>query len=108
MRQLWFPVLLGLLLTAALFPLGIVFSKGGGEIFSIIFFPYTSLLGLALPNVSRSFASFWGYSLFFLQYPIYGVILKNALDRGRFYQGLLSLVGLHVLVAAICLAVFRH
>jgi len=65
MRKLWFPILLGLLLTAVLFLLGIVFSKSGSETFSIIFFPYTSLLGVALPNISGSFAVVFGYTLFF-------------------------------------------
>lgn len=108
MRKLWFPILIGLLLTAALFPLGMVFSKSGGESFSIIFFPYTSLLGLALPNASGSFAVVLGYALFLLQYPIYCIILKLALDRGKFYQRLVSLLGLHILFVFICFAIFRR
>ena len=107
MRKLWFPVLLGLLLTAVLFPLGIVFSKDGGEAFSLIF-PYTALLSVALPTRSSTFAVILGYSLFFLQYPVYGIILNMALDRGKFYQGLLSLLSLHVIVAVSCFATLRH
>ena len=108
MRKLWFPILIGLLLTAALFFPGMVFSKSGGESFSIIFFPYASLLGLALPNASGSFAVALGFALFFLQYPIDGIMLKLALDRGKFYQWLASLLGLHILAAFICFALLRR
>jgi hypothetical protein len=108
MRKLWIPILLGLLLTLILFPLGIVFSKSGGELFSIIFFPYTSLLGFVLPNNSGSIGIALGYASFFLQYPLYGAILKIALDRGKFYKWLLLILGLHVLVALACFVIYRQ
>jgi hypothetical protein len=103
MRKFWLPLLLGLLVTVVLFPLGVIYSKGGGETFSIIFFPFTSLLGLILPSGANKLAIALGYTLFFLQYPLYGVILKIALDRGKFYKGLLSLLGLHIMCSLIAL-----
>jgi hypothetical protein len=102
MRKFWLPLLLGLLLTAVLFPLGVIYSKGGGETFSVIFFPFTSLLGL-VPNGANKLVTALGYILFFLQYPLYGVILKIALDRGKFYKGLLVLFGLHIMCSLIAL-----
>ena len=42
MKKLWLPLLLGGLLTAVLFSIGVVLSKGGGETFSILLFPFTS------------------------------------------------------------------
>jgi hypothetical protein len=108
MRKLWLPILLGLLLTAILFPLGIVFSKSGGELFSILFFPFTSILGFVLSNNSGILGVASGYASFFLQYPIYGAILKTALDRGKFYKWLFLLVGLHTLVALACYVIYRQ
>jgi hypothetical protein len=108
MKRLWLPILLGVLFTAILFPLGIVFSKSGGETFSIIFFPYTSLLGLTLLNASGSIGVILGYALFFLQYPLYGAMLKIALDRSKFYRGLLLLLSLHIVVVLVCFAIYRH
>ena len=108
MRKLWLPILLGLMLTAILFPLGVVFSKSGGELFSIIFFPFTSILGSALPNNSGGLGITLGYATFFLQYPVYGAILKTALDRGKFYKGPLLLLGLHTLVALVCFVIYRQ
>jgi len=108
MRKLWFPILFGILLTAALFPLGVAFSKSGSETFSFIFFPYTSLLGLVLPTDTGSIAIAVGYALFFLQYPVYGVILKLALDKGKIYRRLLFLLALHVMVALVCFAAYQR
>ena len=108
MKKLWLAFLLGLLLTAALFPLGVIYGKSGGETFSIVFFPFTSLLGLLLPSDSGNLAIALGYTLFFLQYPLYCVILKTALDSGKFYKRLLALLGLHVMCSLICFAIFYH
>ena len=108
MRKLWFPILLGLLLTAVLFPLGIVFSKSDGGNFSIIFFPYTSLVGLVLPTNAGRVAVALGYASFFLQYPLYGALLKIALDRGKFYKWLLLLLGIHSLLALVCFVIYRR
>ena len=107
MKKLWLPLLLGVLLTAVLFSIGVVFSKSGGETFSILFFPFTSLLGLILPSVSSNLAVALGYTLFLVQYPLYSVILKIALDRDKFYQWLLALLGLHVLCSIICFTIYN-
>jgi len=106
-RRLWLPTLLGLLFTAILFPLGIAFSKSGGELFSIIFFPYTSLLGFILPSNSGSIGVALGYASFFLQYPLYMAILKIALDRGKVYRWMLLILGLHILIAGVCFVIYR-
>lgn len=76
--------------------------------FSIIFFPYVSLLGLSLPNDSGSLQVATGYTLFFVQYPVYGVILWPALKSGKFYRRLLTLLLLHFIVAGACLALYYH
>jgi hypothetical protein len=107
MRRLWLPLLLGLLFSAVLFSLGLVFGQSGGDLFSIIFFPYTSILGLALPNAPGSIRAALGYASFFLQYPLYSAILRIALDRGKFYKGLLLISGLHILVALACFVIYR-
>ena len=100
-------LLLGVLLTGVLFLLGVIFSKSGGETFACIFFPFTSLLGLILPRDSSNLAVALGYSVFFLQYPVYFVILKIALDSGKFYKALLALLGLHAMCSVICFAIYR-
>ena len=105
MKKLWPTFLLGLLLTAVLFPLGVIYGKSGSETFSIIFFPFTSLLGLILPGNSSNLAVALGYTLFFLQYPLYCIILKIALDSGNFSKGLLTLLGLHVICSLICFTI---
>ena len=106
MKKLWPTLLLGLAVTAVLFPMAVIYGKSGGETFSIIFFPFTSLLGLILPGNSSNLAVALGYTLFFLQYPLYCVILKIAFDRGNFYKGLLTLLGLHVMCSLICFTIY--
>jgi hypothetical protein len=108
MRRLWLPLLLGLLLTAVLFTLGVIYSKSGGAIFSIIFFPFTSLLGLILPGDSSNLAVALGYTLFLLQYPLYGVILRIALDGGKFYKRLFALLSLHLMCSLISFTIYRQ
>jgi len=105
MRKFWLPILLGFFLTAILFPLGIVFGKSG-ELFSLIFFPFTAILAFAFPTNSGSVGVALGYASFFLQYPIYSVTLKAALDRGKFFKWLLLLLGLHALVALACFVTY--
>ena len=78
MKRLWPSLLFGVLLTAVLFSMDVIYSKSGGETFSILFFPFTSLLGLILSSDSSNLAVGLGYTLFFLQYPLYSVILKIA------------------------------
>lgn len=107
MKKLWLPLLLGLLLTAVLFPMGVIYGKSGGETFSIIFFPFTCLLGFILPSDSSNLAVALGYTLFFCQYPLYCVILKIALDRGKFYKPLLALLSLHIVCSLICFTIYR-
>ena len=105
MKKLWLPLVCGLLLTAVLFSIGVIYGKSGGETFSILFFPFTSLLGLIPANDSSKLAVAVGYTLFFLQYPLYCVILKIALDSGKFYKWLLALLGLHVVCSIICFTI---
>ena len=102
MKHLWLPLLIGVLLTAVLFYFGIIFSKSGGKTFSFIFFPYISLVDIALPKDYGRLGIALGYSLFFLQYPLYGIILGVALNRDRFYSWLLLLLGLHSLISIVC------
>ncbi|HEX8141440.1 MAG TPA: hypothetical protein VF553_02525 [Pyrinomonadaceae bacterium] len=108
MRNLWLPLLLGVLLTAVLFYFGIIFSKSGDKTFSFIFFPYTSLLDLIPHKGSDGLGLALGYASFFLQYPLYAIILGVALNRGRFYNWLLALLGLHVLLSIVCFVTNRH
>ena len=107
MKKLWFPLLFGVLLTAVLFSIGVVLSKGGGETFSIVFFPFSSLLGLILPSGSSNIAFALGSTLSFVQYPLYFVMLKIGLDRDKFYKWLLALLGIHVLCSLICFAIYN-
>ena len=108
MRNLWLPLLLGVLLTAILFYFGIIFSKSGSMTFSFLFFPYTSLVSVVLPQDYGSLGIALGYSLFFLQYPLYGIILSSALNRGRFFSWLLILLGLHILLSIVCFVSNRN
>jgi hypothetical protein len=108
MRHLLLPLLLSLLLTAVLFYFGIIFSKSGDKTFSFIFFPYTSLLDLVPHKGSGGFGLALGYTSFFLQYPLYAIILGIALNQGRFYNWLLALLGLHILLSIVCFATNRH
>jgi hypothetical protein len=106
--NLWIPVLISVLLTLLLFFFGIIFSKSGDETFSFIFFPYTSLVGYLLPKGHDRLGMGLGYSLFFLQYPIYAIILGVALNRGKFYSWLLVLLGAHILFSTVCFIADRH
>lgn len=108
-KQLWLPVLLGLLWTAVLFPIGVIYGKGGRETFSIIFFPFTSLLGLfTSPDAPNNLAITLGFILFIFQYPLYCVILKLALDRGKFYNSLLALLGFHIMCSLFGFSIYSN
>lgn len=108
MKHLWLPFAIGLLLTAVLFYFGIIFSKGGDRTFSLIFFPYTSLLELIPHRDSGGPGRVLGYSIFFLQYPIYGLLLGSAFQRGDFYRWLLIILAAHILLSIICFATLRR
>jgi hypothetical protein len=108
MRDLWLPLLVSVLLTAVLFYFGIIFSKGGDKTFSFIFFPYTSLAGILLPKDYDRRGIALGYSLFFLQYPLYAIILGTALNRSTLFSWLAILLGLHLLFSIVCFVLDRH
>jgi hypothetical protein len=108
MRSLWLPLLVGVLLTLVLFYFGIIYSKSGKLTFSFIFFPYTSVLGFVLPDESDGLGVALGYSLFFLQYPFYGIILGVGYSWGNLASWLLLLLGSHILLSVICFALYRR
>lgn len=107
-RKIWFPIIFGLLITAVLFLLGIVYGKSGDGLFSILLFPYTSLLALVVPNSSVVLATAFGYIFFLLQYPTYCTILNVALNKGEFYKRFIILLAVHVAFSTICLMVYQH
>jgi hypothetical protein len=108
MSTLWLPLLIGALLSLVLFYFGILYSKSGDLTFSFIFFPYTSALGFVLPDKSGDVGVALGYSLFFLQYPLYSIILGVAYGRGKLASWLLLLLGSHVLLSLVCFVVYRR
>jgi hypothetical protein len=107
MGKLLLPTLLGVMLTVLFFLLAIFFSKAGSAVFAVIFFPYVNLFSLIAHNLPQWIAMASAYCLFFLQYPVYCVILGNALGDGRFYQRLLLLLALHVSVVVACLMIYE-
>lgn len=108
MSGLWIPLLIGVLLTLVLFYFGIIFSKSGDLTFSFIFFPYTSALGFIRPDKPSGIGVALGYSTFFLQYPLYSIVLGLGFARGKFYSWLLLLLGLHILLSLACFALYRR
>lgn len=105
-RKLLLPILLGVLLTVLFFLISMPLSKSGSGVPTIIFFPYASVFSLFLINYPAPVTFVLAYALFFLQYPLYGAILGNALGSSGFYKRLLILVALHVLLVAVCLRVY--
>jgi hypothetical protein len=108
MGSLWLLLLIGVLLTVMLFYFGILYSKGGKLTFSFIFFPYTSILGFLFPRESGGLSIALGYSIFFLQYPLYSIILGVGYSRGKFVNWLLLLLGSHILLSVICFPLYRQ
>lgn len=108
MSSLWLPLLIGVLLTAVLFYIGIIYSKSGDLTFSFLFFPYTSVLDVILPDKSGGLGVVLGYGSFFLQYPLYAVILGAGYSRGKLAGRLLLLLGSHILLSLVCFAVRRR
>ncbi len=108
MSSLWLPLLIGVLLTAVLYYFGIIYGKSGGLTFSFIFFPYTSVLDVVFPGKPSGWGVALGYGCFFLQYPLYGIILGAGYGRGTLAGWLLLLLGSHILLSLVCFALHRR
>ena len=108
MSGLWIPLLIGVLLTLVLFYFGIIYAKRGDRTFSFIFFPYTSILDFIFPGKASRFGIALGSSLFFLQYPLYAIILGLGHRRSQVASWLLLIAGPHILLSVACFAFDRQ
>ncbi|MCA1592514.1 MAG: hypothetical protein LC754_07670 [Acidobacteria bacterium] len=95
--QLLFSILLGLFLAVVFYILTQLFIK---PIVASVFFPYYTLLGVTFD--SNSFHSNLPFmTIGLLQYPVYCVVLKLAIDNSRFYTAALALLVIHALIATL-------
>lgn len=96
-------LLLGIGLTPLAWLFGALMS-GGGHNYAVMIalFPWAMLLDLSFGS-----PSWWAVVMpaLAIQYPLYGLLLGSALERGKLAHLLIALSLLHVLAAIICLAV---
>src|SRR4051812_1483604 len=109
-RKLWFPTLMGILITLLLLFVGMMLGKGegdGADVFVIALFPYAMLLAAFLGKLFPSIPYAIIVAIFFLQFPAYGILLRNALEQGKFYGRLLFLLVIHLMAFGLCFIVAR-
>ncbi len=101
---------MGILITLLLLFVGMVLGKGESEkadVLVIALFPYAMLLAAFLAKIFPSIPYAIIVAIFFIQFPVYGIVLRNALERGKFYKRLLILLIIHILAFGVCFMVAR-